>query len=333
MEVVMGSSTDGAGRTGATDDGIRLPKARPKVTVITSMMKEMINRTLAVHTLSALVVWYGQARIGKTTTANYMVNRINESFDDNDPDRFRAIYYEVGPIAKGSGNEPKRGIRSLYQASLNIQMDEGFYTRNPSEALAAQLVHGLRRKRIQLIVVDEAGVLSAGAIRGMTLVRDVAENDGWTLTIVFVGMDDLPQKMTVCPQVHGRVRECCYFEKYDLDTTWALLEKLHPFFAELDAKKSAHRELVKVVHELCGGLPGLMVPFVHQLDYRLSQGSGEPITPAFLRAVHVLSQDGLTRSLRDSARPYKPYGAVLKKKTQDGSGESSTTAGKKKRVK
>ena len=57
-----------------------LPKRSQKITIVTDMMREMINRTLAVHTLSALVLWYGQARIGKTTTARYMVEEINKLF-------------------------------------------------------------------------------------------------------------------------------------------------------------------------------------------------------------------------------------------------------------
>jgi hypothetical protein len=316
-----------------TADGIRIPKPKRKNIVVTSMMKEMINRTLCVHPLSALVVWYGQARIGKTTTAMHMVNRLNEVFDENNPDTFRAIYYEVGPVLKGSGNEVKKGIRSLYQAGLNIQMDEGFYNRNPPEVIAGQLVHGLRRKRIQLVVIDEAGTLSADAIRGMNLVRDVAENEGWTLTLVFVGMDDLPHTMIKYPQLHKRIHEWCYFDHYDLDATWALLTKLHPYFETLDAKKKAHREQVEVVHELCAGLPGLIVPFVQQLDYRLSQADGE-ITSAFLRAIYMRTNESMVQALNDSQKSYMPFERVRRnKKSQNGSDEDNKSNGRKKGAK
>lgn len=286
---------------------IIFPKPRPKIIVLTDMMKEMINRTLAIHTLSSLVVWYGQSRIGKTTTGKYMVDRINERFDENDPHTFRAVFYETGAIHKGFGNEEKRAIRSVYQAALGSQMDEGFYSRNPPEAIVEQLVHGLRRRRIQLILVDEAGRLSVEAIFGMNLIRDIAELREWTLTIIFIGMDDLPDKMMKIERIHKRVNEWCYFSHYDIDATWALLPELHPYFAKLDAKKKDDREQVEVIHKLTTGLPGLIVPFIQQLDYRLSRNQGENVDANFLRAIYMLTQESMIAALKDSRRLYRPY--------------------------
>lgn len=285
---------------------IRFPKPRKIKVVVTDMMVEMINRTLAVHVLSALVIWYGQSRVGKTTTARHMVDTINQQFDANDPDSFRAVYYEVGEILKGSGNEMKKGIRSLYQATLQCQLDEGFYRSNPTEAIAAQLVYGLRRNRVQLVVVDEAGCLSEDAIRGMTLVRDTAENDGYTLTIIFVGMDDLPQKLTRLPQIHRRVKEVCYFSQYSLEETWALLKELHPYFASLNENKPPHRKQVETVHEFCLGLPGLIVAFVQKLEYRLTNYKGE-VDAKFLKAVYELTNQSMIAALNESGRTYQPY--------------------------
>jgi hypothetical protein len=45
------------------------------------------------------------------------------------------VYYEVGEILKGSGNEMKKGIRSLYHGTLQRQLDEGFYRSNPTRQL------------------------------------------------------------------------------------------------------------------------------------------------------------------------------------------------------
>jgi hypothetical protein len=295
---------------------IRFPKPLKIKVVVTDMMVEMINRTLAVHALSALIIWYGQSSVGKTTTARYMVDLINQQFDENDPNSFRAVYYEVGEILKGSGNEMKKGIRSMYQAVLQIQIDEGFYRSNPAETIAAQLVHGLRRKRIQLVIVDEAGCLSEAAIRGMTLVRDTAENEGFALTIVFVGMDDLPQKMTRLPEIHRRVKEVCYFSQYNLDETWALLKELHPYFAGLDGSKSSHREQVETIHEFCLGLPGLIVAFVQKLDYRLTNYKGE-VNTKFLWAVYELTNKSMIVALNEARRPYQPYKTVRGGKKQE----------------
>ena len=196
----------------------------------TGMMLEMINRTSAVHPGHSL--WYGAARIGKTTTAQFMVQKIAEAYDPQNPHAYRAVHYEVGGIEEWTGNEIKKAIKSLYYATLG-RIDEGVYRHDPAESLAAQLVHGLRRKNIQVIFVDEAGTLSLEAIRGMVLVGDVAKNMNHPLSLVFIGMDDLPTKVEQLPQVRERIVEWCYFEAYSLKETAKLLSLLHPHFAKL----------------------------------------------------------------------------------------------------
>lgn len=294
-----------------------LPKRAERILVVTDMMREMINRTLAVHTLSALVLWYGQSRIGKTTTALYMAAEINKLFDERNTDTFRAVHYEVGRIRSGSGNEWKQAIRGFYQATLQSQMDEGFYTRNAPEVLARQVVHGLRRRRTELIFVDEAGTLSLEAIRGICLIRDIAANEDWTLTIVFIGMDDLPGKLVKIPRIHLRLLDTCHFTQYEVEDTWNFLEKIHPYFAKLDRKVKAHRKQVETIHEICGGLPGMIVPYVHKLSYRLQFLKGD-VDVMFLRAVHELSNESLINALKESRRVYRPYEIVPSTAADDG---------------
>jgi hypothetical protein len=140
----------------------------------------------------------------------------------------------------------------------------------------------------------------------MTLVRDTAENEGYILTIIFVGMDDLPQKMTRLPQMHRRVKEVCYFSQYSLDETWALLKDLHPYFAGLDESNSSHREQVEAVHEFCLGLPGLIVAFVQKFNYRLTNYKGE-VDAKFLRTVYEVTNQSMIAALNESGRKYQPY--------------------------
>jgi hypothetical protein len=289
-----------------------LPTRLPKIVILTDMMKEMINRTLSVHALSPLVLWYGQARVGKTTTALYMKEELNRLFVEDDPNTFRAAHYVVGKVK--SGNDWKRAIGSFYKETLGYNMDKGFYVSNTPEALARQTVHSLRRKHIQLVFVDEAGTLSLEALRGINLIRDIAENDDWTLTIVFVGMDDLPDKLIKIPQIHKRVLETCHFTEYGIDDTRMFLKKLHPHFEKLNPKNKAHQEQVKTVHELCGGLPGLIVSFIHKLNYRLQSVTDE-VDAVFLRAIYELSNQSMISALKESRRRYSPYEVVPRSET------------------
>lgn len=283
---------------------INFPEHKPKKIVETKMMKQIVSRTLAVHPLSALVVWYGESRIGKTTTAEYTVAKILDAYDENNPLAFRAKYVEVGEIPSWSGNEMKKGVKSLYFAALRTSLDEGVYQRDPLEAIAVRLIHELQKRNIQIIFIDEAGGLSIDAIHGMVLVRDTALSMGWTLTLVFVGMGDLPVKMEERRQIAGRVNEWCYFVEYNLDDTWNLLAELHPHFAGLDRQKEEHREQVSFLRETYGGLPGQLIPFVQRMEYRLREHRGE-IDLRFLRAVHLLTARDKQRSIQHSLTTFR----------------------------
>ncbi len=227
----------------------------------------------------------------------------------------------------------KRGIKSLYNAALNTRLDESVYVRNPPEHLAGLLVHGLRVRNISMIFVDEAGCLSVDAIRGMVLVRDIAENTGWPLTIIFVGMDDLPVKMTRLPQIENRIHEWCFFKEYDFDGTWAMLAELHPHFAGLDSNCPEHQEQVKFIHSRYGGFPGLLVPFLQRLEHRFKQlcstGMVTVIDLTLLRAVHLLTARDKELSISESeetrgVKPIPPESAQVTTR--------STTSGAKKRA-
>lgn len=282
---------------------LQFPERLQEKIVETEQMQRAANRTLAVHRGSALSVWSGPSRVGKTTTAHQLTGQINRQYDASNPNTFRAVHYEAGEIPTGSGNTQKRGIRSLYTAVVG-RLDEGTYRHLPPEELARQLVHGCQRKAVQMVLIDEAGMLSLDAIRGMVLVRDTAELMGKTLSLVFIGMDDLPQKMCAIPQVEKRIHEWVYFEPYTLDETWALLAELHPYFQTLDARKQAHRDQVAFVHEQFGGMAGEIVPFLRRLTHRL-QGYTDEVDMRLLRAVHMMTQRDKDRAITDAKMKYR----------------------------
>jgi len=239
---------------------LRFPVRAQDRLIQTAQMIRTANRTFAVHALCALVLYVGRSRLGKTTTARWITAQINDRYDPEDESSFRAFHYEVGAIEEWSGNEMKRGIRSLYEAVVGSPLDEGFYRQSPTEGLARHTVFALRRKRIQMVFIDEAGCLSLDAIRGMVLVRDTAEIEGWTLSLIFIGMDELPKLMLKLKQIENRIHEWVYFEPYNIDETWELLVELHPYFVALDARQMADREQVEFVHEISGARPGSWFP-------------------------------------------------------------------------
>ena len=281
---------------------INFPKIKPKKIIVTKQMKRVMARTLRVHQGGALVVWSGQSRLGKTTTAAEMVRQLDAQYDPENPDAFRCVHYEVGEIPSWSGQEQKRGIRSLYHACIG-RLDEGEYRTLPTEDLAKKLVYGLRRKNIRKIFVDEAGTLSLDAIRGMVLVRDVAEIECWNLSITFIGMDDLPTKMCAIPQIEKRIHEWCYFEEYSLDELFSILQQLHPHFANLNLSNPEHFEQVQFIHEKFGGVPGEVVPFLTRLDHQQGKVTSG-IDIRLLKAVYLSTQRDKDRAVAASKNKY-----------------------------
>lgn len=261
----------------------------------TGFMREVMNRTLTVH--PGNVLWYGYSRAGKTTTARHMVKTINEAFDPYDPFAFRASHYEVGEIKAWSGNEQKKGLKSLYNAALG-KLDEGLYRTDPAETIVEQLILGLMRKNIQMIFIDEAGNLSLDAIRGIIMAYDAAKNLEHPLSLIFVGMDDLPTKVLKLPQVKGRIHEWCYFEPYDLEGVKELIVNIYPqFFNFEDSTETA--DIVECIYELCGGFPGLIIPFLRKVE-RNQKRDNEKITTKYIRTIHLRTTIDQTSAINKS---------------------------------
>lgn len=279
------------------------PEQPERTIVETGMMKWAIKRLLQIHSFGAFCAWVGRAGIGKTTTAEEFVRLANEKYDPSNPRAFKAIHYEVGRSSDWSKHEMKRGIRSLY-AAVGYRVDEGLYKRYLAEELAMDLVHYLKKMNIGVIFVDEAGTLPLNAIRGMVLVSDTARTMNWNLTIVLIGMDDLPNKLTRLPQIERRVVEWCYFKPYTLKETHALLSALHPFFAALTVEKPDEKKIIEYIHKAFSGLPGGIVPFVARFSGIYDEHPGEdPMT--YIQAAHMQPLYDKKRSIDDNDGGYK----------------------------
>jgi hypothetical protein len=298
------------------------PRPRgPETIVETGLMWRTRSRTFAVHKTTAGVVWSGPPRNGKTQTARWL-SRTAEALVNSDPDGFRIKHYEVGEIAKGMAAS-RRGVQSLYNAAIG-RLSEQAFRFWPLEELARQLVHGLEAQNIQMIMVDEAGLLPVDAIRGMITVLDTAELMDWPLTLVFIGMDDLATTVEENAQVRHRIHEWCYFEPYSLDETAELLRALHPHFADLNMAKAEDREQVEFIHSRFGGLPGNIVPFLRKFS-RL-EDKGFPITYAGMMGLYRSTVRDRAGAHRDAAEGVLDLAPYLKRTEEDEEDEGDADA-------
>lgn len=268
------------------------PVAEDAETVLeTDFMRQVENRTLDVHRGSALVVWTGRQRIGKTTTALWMRDRINDAYGENPAaaEAFRALYYEVGEIPRSASRPQKAALRGVYNACIG-PLDEGLY-RRPPEVVASLVVQALAKREYEMVMVDEAGLLTVKALRGLVLARDTAKNEGHTLTIVFIGMDDLPSMIESNPQMEGRVHEWIGFVPYELDDTRDLILELDPAFLRRAPDDGEAEDVVRWIHNTFGGIPGEVVPFVRRVRARVRR-MDRKLDVSLCKAVHrILVRD------------------------------------------
>jgi len=286
---------------------IAFPEPKPKVTVETPMMQEIMAVTMANQPTGNMSLWYGNTGIGKTTTAEYLEMKINEAFkrDQTNPNAFRAKHYQVGEIPEWTGNEQKQGIMSVYVA-MGVTMSVGEYRFRQAHELADDVVEMAKRKRDKMFFLDEAGCLSLGAIRGIVTIRDRSVKIAWPISFIFIGMDDLPKKLNAIPQIQRRVHPWIYFEEYDFEDTWELLSKLHPHFATLDRGTKEHVAQVKFIHQTFGGYPGLIVPFLSEFDLTLRASRGQ-VDERLLRSVHYLMTNPKEKSIELSKALHKTW--------------------------
>lgn len=266
-------------------DLFEFPKSWKAPFVETPFVREVVRTTLNTHGDCGLQVWTGRSGVGKTRTARFIHEGLNSRYDPANHDAFKTHYYEVG----GGSRLPRQctmrhGIRSLYVATVGA-LDERVWRRDPEEEVATRLVRALRMRNLQMVFVDEAGLLSLEEIRGMVLVRDVAEALDWPLSLVLIGMDDMPRTVEKLPQIKRRIHAWRFFQPFDVDATWDVLARLVPHFARESRDCVEHREQVEFIHKLFDGLVGGMIPFVRRLLRRVSERPDLGIDMVLLKAV------------------------------------------------
>ncbi len=275
------------------ESDIEFPEPLPEVLVETNFVKEVIRSSVANSVDGGSCLWYGNTGIGKTTTAKMLEEKVAAAYDRDpaNPYAFRATHFQAGDVLTWSGNEQKQGIHCLYAGAIGT-MDQGEYRMLPTNQLAENTFYSLKRMRTKMVLIDEAGCLSLEAIRGIMLVRDISELRGWTIIMVFIGMDDLPKKLNQLPQIRRRIHHWRFFDEYKLEDTWDILKKLHPHFEKLNKND----EQVEYIHKTLGGYPGLIVPFIRQMDFLLKIQQSE-VDMKFLRTVHYLMASGKDKAL------------------------------------
>lgn len=268
----------------------------------TDLMHDVADRTTSIHNRSPIVLWTGMSRLGKTTTAAWLTDRINGKFSAKDPNAFRAKHYQATELA-GWHAGGKTAMGAFHSGVIGT-LDSGLYKRLRAHELADLVVTGLVRERIEMVFLDEAGLYDLRALRGLVAIRDQAVKVGHRLTIVLIGMDDLPIKIGANPQIEGRVHEWCCFVPYSLDETIELVSELTDLWNGADPSDREVQRQFEFIHEITGGVAGYITVFVNKIERAAFQLDREP-SVAFLKAVHLRTLKERERAERAARKGFR----------------------------
>ena len=282
---------------------LKFPPRQAAPIIETDLMHDVVDRTLIIHNRSPLVVWTGSSGLGKTTTAAWLKRRIKEAFSTDNPDAFLAKHYQATELA--DWHSVGKTAMGAFHAGVLGELDSGLYKRFRANELADLIVTGLIQSRIELVCIDEAGLYGLRAIRGLVAIRDRAVERGHRLTLVLIGMDDLPIKLKATPQIAGRVHEWCCFRPYSLAETIELVTELTDLWSGADMVDPAVKRQFEFIHAITHGVARQIAVFVDKIEHAAYQ-LDRPLSVAFLKAVHMRTTKEQKRSESAAKNNYRP---------------------------
>jgi len=290
---------------------------RPITKIVeTGMMRYTSNTIANVHAVRGqFVIVTGTSGVGKTTTAERISQSINDAFAKNptNPDAYRARYYIATDHRTMKGKESPQLVQRRLLAEfagqvLQLAVPADIRNINISKWMDA-IVLGLRQQQVQIVFIDEAGYLPSNALDCLATLANKSTSRAFDhpLTIVLVGMHNLPANIQAQDNLCRRVADWVTFEPCNADEVKLVLTPLDPFFAALDLKSDDGRDVIEFLRSpevSRGGLLGLIVPLAERAvaHARMRKVSMSLLQ---LRAAHTTKLSGQTQSAAAMQRGWK----------------------------
>lgn len=272
----------------------------------TPIIQSTEQRLMAAHNpRGQLFVITGHSGVGKTTAAAMIHDGINQLFD-SDPgnsNAFRAKRFEVTNYSSSHGLIMHRRLLVEFGTKvLSLRSNIDIRNLNISDEMD-RVIEGLISERIEIVFIDEAGRLPTAAFDCLvTLINKSAEEHMHRLTIVLIGMDELPVTVRQLPQVSRRVADTVMFTPCDSSVLLAVLGDLDDFFNQLDPGSENGREIVMFLMDETvskGGLFGSAIPLVERA-IAFTKEMGLPMGMKVLRFARTMKQQGEEKSIAAS---------------------------------
>lgn len=286
---------------------LTFPSRKARQVVTTPAIKQLQHFLLTSHQARGqFFVVTGHAGAGKTTAAGFICDQVNDAFEQgsNSPDAFSAKRFEVTDHRRGRGHiMGTRLLAEFAEKVVDYKVPTDIRIVNHA-TLADVIIRGLMFRRIEMVFIDEAGRIPVDGLERLAmLLNKAAEEHGHRLTIVLVGMHDLPLNVAALPQIARRVAQTVMFDACDRDVLLKVLGDLYPgFFQGCGERETADAlDFITSDEVSKGGLLGYVIPVVEQARAIATQ-SREPMSTVHLRMAHALRAAGKAQSIAAAKR-------------------------------
>lgn len=298
------------------------PAPRQTRIVVTPEIESAFQRVSVCHSgPGQMVAIVGPSGAGKTTSMRLLSRQIDEDCAANVPDAWRALYYVTADLSNAHRTTLERHVLAQMLSDgfgLSVEKD---LRRSRPEDLRQKILLAARQRNVQMVFIDEAGLIPSLGLNALANLVNAAEvNFEWKLTIVLVGMNNLPLTIRELPQVERRVVDTILFQPYGPEEALEALAQIEPFFESLDLGTEDGKAVIEFMTSpevSSGGMLGIMIQLVQRTG-DLCRRDGRPFCLRELRMVHQLSARDRNRAVEQAQNGWRTVAPAAPKPARAG---------------
>lgn len=273
----------------------------------TPMIEQAGARILVAHeACGQFFVITGRAGAGKTSAGKYLSAAFSVACSEGRPNAFRACHYTSSDMRPVRADVLERLLLvELITKGLDLRI-----TRDLRQLRVADLqrmaISTMKDRAIQAAFIDEAGMIPPTGLNVLANFMNEADLQKHPLTIVLIGMNELPLNVAALPQVERRVADAMWFEPVNAAQAIEVLRSVHPFFETLDLASPEGAEVIDVLlspEASDGGMLGKVILLV-QRAAKFAKLTGVAFGAESIRTALMIKAIDVERSKEDARGGY-----------------------------
>lgn len=239
----------------------------------------------------------GQQGVGKTYAVRQVRDAANRTRTELTPDLLGGEPEPVFQMTAATATTAKHGLRQILEGLSRWTMTESDIRRHDPAAMVRRIVDEMEIQSVDLIIIDEAQMLSAEAIDHVRLIYDYSAQIGRRAGIVFVGTPSLGDVLSKASQSGQRVPRPVKAVPFDRGWAEDAVPRMHPLLPGL-SETLGKREWSGLLSEMVTVSGGKIRRLVEILRFanQVALQRSEPLTEVHIRAgMRLLATDSAKR--------------------------------------